>query len=224
MTINPLGGWTYTASNLNPVIDALDAGETLTDVISVTSVDGTSHDITITINGANDAPVANPDLLTVDSDDTVPTNGNVLTDGSPDYDPEGNALTVTEINGSAAGIGNQVTLASGALVTLNSNGTYSYDPNGSFEQVPSGSSITDTFTYTIDDGSGLTDTAAVTIVVNGTNEAPILDLDTADNSAPVSPSDDFEGGSYPNSGSNWTSDWVEIIHWWRKRYRYWCRS
>ncbi len=209
VTINPLGGWTYTASNLNPVIDALDAGETLTDVISVTSVDGTSHDITITINGANDAPVANPDLLTVDSDDTVPTNGNVLTDGSPDYDPEGNALTVTEINGSAAGIGNQVTLASGALVTLNSNGTYSYDPNGSFEQVPSGSSITDTFTYTIDDGSGLTDTAAVTIVVNGTNEAPILDLDTADNSAPVSPSDDFEGGSYPNSGSNWTSDWVE---------------
>ena len=52
VTINPLGGWTYTASNLNPVIDALDAGETLTDVISVTSVDGTSHDITITINGA----------------------------------------------------------------------------------------------------------------------------------------------------------------------------
>jgi len=209
VTISPLGGWTYTASNLNPVIDALDAGETLTDVISVTSVDGTSHDITIIINGANDAPVANPDLLTVDSDDTVPTNGNVLTDGSPDYDPEGNALTVTEINGTAADIGNQVTLASGALVTLNADGTYSYDPNGSFEQVPLGSSITDTFNYTIDDGSGLTDTVAVTIVVNGSNEAPVIDLDTSDNSAPVSPADDFEGGSYPNSGSNWTSDWIE---------------
>ncbi|WP_108880577.1 Ig-like domain-containing protein [Anderseniella sp. Alg231-50] len=209
VTINPLGGWTYTASNLNPVIDALDAGETLTDVISVTSVDGTSHDITITINGANDAPVANPDLLTVDSNDTEPTTGNVLTDGSPDYDPEGDVLTVIEINGAAADIGNQVTLDSGALVTLNSDGTYSYDPNGSFEQVQLGSSITDSFTYTIDDESGLTDTVTVTIVVNGTNEAPSLDLNAADNAAPVSPSDDFEGGSYPSSGSNWTSDWTE---------------
>ena len=209
VTINPLGGWTYTASNLNPVIDALDAGETLTDVISVTSVDGTSHDITITINGANDAPVANPDLLTVDSNDTVPTTGNVLTDGSPDYDPEGDVLTVIEINGVAGDVGSQVTLASGALVTLNSDGTYSYDPNGSFEQVPLGSSITDSFTYTIDDESGLTDTVTVTIVVNGTNEAPSLDLNTGDNSAPASPSDDFEGASYPSSGSNWTSDWTE---------------
>ncbi len=208
VTINPFGGWTYTASNLNPAINALDAGETLTDVITVSSIDGSTRNITITINGANDAPVAIGDLLTVDADDAGPTNGNVLSDGTPDYDPEGDVLTVTEINGVATGIGSQVTLASGALVTLNADGTYAYNPNGQFNSVPLDSTITDSFVYTVEDEGGLTSTATVTVVINGVYPAPVLDLDSTDGNPPQSPSDNFEGG-YANGGSQWTSGWVE---------------
>ncbi|MCW0470758.1 VCBS domain-containing protein [Vibrio chagasii] len=32
-------------------------GDTLTETFTVTSADGTEHDITVTINGTNDAPV-----------------------------------------------------------------------------------------------------------------------------------------------------------------------
>lgn len=55
LTIDEDGVWTYTASNDHPSIDALDDGETLTEVFTVTSANGTST-ITITINGTTDPP------------------------------------------------------------------------------------------------------------------------------------------------------------------------
>ena len=36
------------------------------------------------------------------------------------------------MNGAAVNVGNQITLASGALLTVNANGTFDYDPNGVF--------------------------------------------------------------------------------------------
>jgi VCBS repeat-containing protein len=207
VTINPFGGWTYSVSNSLPAVNALTTGETLTDTITVTSIDGTTHDIVITINGVDDNPVAIADQTSVDAEAVAPATGNVLTDGTPDYDPEGQALTVTEVNGAAGDVGNQITLASGALVTLDATGVYSYDPNGAFDNLLLGTSATDSFSYTIADGNGNTDTATVTIVVNGAGLAPSLDLDLADNLAPPSPADDFEGG-YPSGGTDWTSQWV----------------
>ncbi|MGB7203985.1 MAG: DUF4347 domain-containing protein, partial [Anderseniella sp.] len=148
VTINPFGGWTYSVSNSLPAVNALTTGETLTDTITVISIDGTTHDIVITINGVDDNPVAIADQTSVDAEAVAPATGNVLTDGTPDYDPEGQALTVTEVNGAAGDVGNQITLASGALVTLDANGVYSYDPNGAFGNLPLGTSATDSFSYT----------------------------------------------------------------------------
>ncbi|MEM8827207.1 MAG: VCBS domain-containing protein, partial [Pseudomonadota bacterium] len=49
------GDWTYTLDNTNVDVQALDSGETLTDTLTVTSVDGTaSETLTITIEGAPD--------------------------------------------------------------------------------------------------------------------------------------------------------------------------
>ncbi|NVJ71646.1 MAG: hypothetical protein HWE08_14925, partial [Alphaproteobacteria bacterium] len=48
------GGWTYNLNNANAVVDALKTGESLTDTVTVSSADGTTQDITITINGAPD--------------------------------------------------------------------------------------------------------------------------------------------------------------------------
>ncbi len=51
------GVWTYTLDNSNAAVQALNAGQTLTDTFTVTTVDGTAQLVTVTINGANDAAV-----------------------------------------------------------------------------------------------------------------------------------------------------------------------
>ena len=57
LTIDGEGVWNYTADNSQAAIQDLNTGESLTDTFIVTSADGVTT-ITITINGANDAPIA----------------------------------------------------------------------------------------------------------------------------------------------------------------------
>ena len=51
------GSWTYNLDNKNPVVQALTQGETATDTITVQSVDGTTHQIAIIVNGSTDRAV-----------------------------------------------------------------------------------------------------------------------------------------------------------------------
>jgi VCBS repeat-containing protein len=59
LTIDAAGDWSYAADNSQAAIQQLDAGESVTDMLTVTTADGTTHTITITINGAEDTPVIN---------------------------------------------------------------------------------------------------------------------------------------------------------------------
>ena len=77
-----------------------------------------------------------------------------------DDDSNGDPLTLQSINTSG-------TLG---LVTNNGDGTFDYDPNGQFDDLVAGQQATDTFTYTISDGHGGTDTASVTITITGVDE------------------------------------------------------
>ena len=95
---------------------------------------------------------------------SIPTADGVI---GNDSDPDGDTLTVTEVNGTTASVGNQITLPSGALLTLNNDGSFDYDPNGQYDSLDIGQSDTDTFTYTIADPDGATDTATVTVTING---------------------------------------------------------
>ena len=54
-TLTAAGVWSYTLNNSNPSVQALNAGQTLTDTFTVSTVDGTPAAGDITINGANDA-------------------------------------------------------------------------------------------------------------------------------------------------------------------------
>ena len=58
LTINAAGNWSYAADNTQVAIQSLAVGATLTDTIPITSFDGTTHNIVLTITGVNDAPVA----------------------------------------------------------------------------------------------------------------------------------------------------------------------
>lgn len=119
------------------------------------------------------APVAADDNLATDED--TPLNGNVLVDNGngADSDPDMDALTVIEINGSSANVGLQTVLPSQGLITLNSNGTFLYDPNGQFEHLAPGVTSLETFSYTVSDGLSA-DVGLVSLTVNGRNDPPYL--------------------------------------------------
>ncbi|GAL08824.1 T1SS secreted agglutinin RTX [Photobacterium aphoticum] len=58
VSIDAKGNWTYTLNNDHPDVQALDVdSDPVVRTITVTSADGTTHDIVITITGTEDAPV-----------------------------------------------------------------------------------------------------------------------------------------------------------------------
>ncbi|WP_392531694.1 Ig-like domain-containing protein [Nostoc sp. C117] len=157
-TIGFVGSFTFSGNN------AADDAGTLS---NNDDVYGTQVPVT------NSPPIAVNDALSTNEDTVL--NGNVLIANSttPDSDPNNDTLTVTQVNGNAPGIGNQITLTSGALLTLNANGTFNYNPNGKFESLAAGATASDGFTYTISDGNGGTSTATVILTINGVNDAPV---------------------------------------------------
>jgi len=158
--------------------NALKVGTNGTDTFTYTVSDGNGGTdvatVTVTITGANDPPNAVDDTGTTDEDTTLSQIApGVLTN---DTDPDtGDTKTVTELNGSATLTGTSI---EGAAVTINADGSYSYNPGTIFQGLSTGQSDTDTFTYTMQDGSGAQDTATVTITVNGVSDAPTAVADS----------------------------------------------
>jgi VCBS repeat-containing protein len=167
LSLNGDGSFTYVHNG----------SETTTDSFTYQVSDGVNSTlgiVNLTVTPINDAPLAQSDAFATDEDTAL--TGNVLTDNGSgaDSDPDGDPLTVTAVNGAAADVGTQITLASGALLTLNANGIFDYNPNGQFESLNAGQTATDSFTYTVDDGQGGSATATVTVTIDGVNDVPTL--------------------------------------------------
>ncbi len=113
----------------------------------------------------NQAPMPADDSATVDEDAPL-----ILAVLGNDVDPEGDALTITEINGAAIATGESVDLASGASVTLNADGTLSYAQNGAFDALNTGETGSESFTYTVSDGNGGAASATVDITIEGADD------------------------------------------------------
>jgi hypothetical protein len=75
----------------------------------------------------------------------------------------GDTLSVTAVDTSGT---------TGNLTAWGSDGSFTYNPSGQFEDLEAGNSTTDSFTYTVTDDYGITDTATVTITINGVYDAP----------------------------------------------------
>ncbi|MBH8561383.1 FG-GAP repeat protein [Nostoc sp. CENA67] len=114
----------------------------------------------------NQTPVGVNDTATTDEDTAV--NISVLAN---DSDPDNDPLTVTAVNGNTIAVGTSIFLSSGAFLTLNADGTFTYNPNGQFDTLGVGENGSDSFTYTVSDGS-FTSTATVNLTINGVNDAP----------------------------------------------------
>ncbi|MEM7212736.1 MAG: Ig-like domain-containing protein, partial [Pseudomonadota bacterium] len=129
-----------------------------------------SANVTIDIEGGNTNPDARNDLFSVAEDSFV--TGNLLADNGSgvDTDAEGDTLTVIEAGGS--GLGQAVDLPSGAQIIVGINGDVTYDPRDAFDTLGQNQTDSDSFTYTVTDGAGGSDTASVIVNILGRNEAP----------------------------------------------------
>ena len=184
------GSYTYVADQ--DAADALDASETATDSFTYTVSDGNGGTDTatliITVTGANDNPVATNDTASVNEDATVTvsdaTNGVIQNnDTDADGDDTVSSLEITQIavtggsnssvtSGTNQSNGTSVTGTYGTLV-IGADGTYTYVADQSAaDDLATGETATDSFTYTVSDGNGGTDTATIVITVTGTNDAP----------------------------------------------------
>jgi VCBS repeat-containing protein len=123
----------------------------------------------------DDAPVAKDDAFRTDESTAI--SGNLSFDNGRGLDdPDSPSVSVAAVNGSAAKVGTQFILASGALLTIEADGAFIYDPNDAFDSLPaSGSGATnlirtDRFTYTLAGGTS----ATATITLTGIDSADVL--------------------------------------------------
>ncbi|PWJ86108.1 VCBS repeat-containing protein [Mesorhizobium loti] len=195
LTIAANGSYTYVVNENDLTVQALNTGGSTTDTFNYTVSDGSLTDtavLTVTINGANDAPVGANDTSasagaiaateksgTLNGSGGNNGSGNVLTNDS-DVDSAG--LTVSAIRtGGVEGSGTGGSLGVGLVgahgtLTIAADGSYTYVVNENdltVQALNTGGSTTDTFNYTVSDGS-LTDTAVLTVTINGANDAAVL--------------------------------------------------
>ncbi len=175
------------------LLDAVDHPEG-SDVVSIdfgvliTDNDGDSTTTTITVNIADDVPVAKDDENTVADDQTF-VEGNVLGNDDGGEDTPANVTDIS-FNGETVAVPNAGTITvDGEFgnLEISADGSYTYTPFGGKDGV-------DQFTYTLTDGDGDTDTAVLSITVS-VDDAPKVDapeaLKTSD--ADLDPTDEDSG-------------------------------
>ncbi|KZK81756.1 Bifunctional hemolysin/adenylate cyclase precursor [Pseudovibrio sp. W64] len=141
--------------------DHLGAGETATDSFFYVVTDGSwasaGAQVTITITGENDAPIAAEVSGETNEDSSV-----IITPSYSDADAsDTHSFSVDTTS----------TLGS---VTVNDDGTFSYHPQGQFDGLTAGETATDSFTYTVTDSSGATSVETVRITISGLNDVPVV--------------------------------------------------
>ncbi|AZV30528.1 VCBS domain-containing protein [Cobetia sp. ICG0124] len=149
----------------------------VTDVTGATATD--SLDVTV----LDTAPVANDDTYTIREDDTSPDgepviSTNVITSvlGRGQDELGADAVTITKLDGILlADNGGSVTVdGSYGSLTLNTDGSFSYDLDDVRAQaLGAGDLVKEEFEYTILDADGDSDTAVITINVQGLNDKPV---------------------------------------------------
>ncbi len=164
LTIDAAGNWAYAADNTQAAIQQLDVSETLTDTLTVTSFDGTTHDIVITINGAEDAPVISGTTT------GAVTEGNI---GDAPVTATG-SISISDTDSSDSPVFNDVASTVGdsgygSFVLTGGTWTYTLDQTA-VQDLDAGDVVNDTITYTATDGS----TQQITVSITGTDDNSVI--------------------------------------------------
>ncbi|MBD2463503.1 Ig-like domain-containing protein [Oscillatoria sp. FACHB-1407] len=154
--VDTAGAWTYTADNTN--LQALKAGQTVTDSFDVASVDGTTQTVTITVNGANDpATIGGTTTGSVTEDGTLTANG---------------SLSITDVDtGEASFVAQSSVAGTYGSFSVDTAGAWTYTAdNTKLQALKAGQTVTDSFDVASVDGT----TQTITITVNGANDPAII--------------------------------------------------
>ncbi len=174
LSIAPSGSWIYNVNNDD--VQYLGEGESVTETYVVTASDGTTSEITIVINGAEDSSE-----ISVEEGDS--DTGSVIED--VDVDEESNHLEVTgtltitdnDLNdvprfnptGVFTSLGLTGVSALGTLA-ITESGLWTYTVNNDLVQhLNTGEEITERYSVTSTDGSE----HIIEIAINGTNDVPV---------------------------------------------------
>nr|WP_314355814.1 VCBS domain-containing protein [uncultured Achromobacter sp.] len=193
LRVNADGSYTYTVNNdLTAVQQLRLSTQTLIDTFTfrVSDAGGLFSDsqLTVTLRGANDAPVATPDTGSAEEAGGVnngtggqAASGNVL---SNDKDVDaGDTMSVAAVvnSSNAAGVIGGDSAGLYGTLRLAADGTYTYAVNDALaavQQLRAGQSLQETYTYTVQDAGGLTHTAVLTITIAGRYDTPQAVNDT----------------------------------------------
>ena len=151
--------WSFSAAD--GTFDYLAVGETvtLTYTLQLTDEAGATAatSVSVTVTGTNDAPVAAAVSAATRQNDAV-TQAFVASDVD-----ESDASTFGVLVGPAVG-----------TAISNGDGTFTFDPGHALDALAAGETQVVTFTYQATDKAGaISDPATVSIVVTGTNDAPV---------------------------------------------------
>jgi VCBS repeat-containing protein len=194
-------GWHFTLADNDPVLQSLAAGQTITQVYTVTFKDNhnatVTQDVTVTINGANDAPVviskpaAARGAVTEDSTTLTLTTGGTLVIRDLDLIDTHTATAVFKSSASSA-------LLPGFTENSTHIGTFTIDPtvtesssdtdnaatlgwhftladtDPTLQSLAVGQTLTQVYTVTFKDNHNATVTQDVTVTINGANDAPTI--------------------------------------------------
>ncbi len=201
--ISNVFNWQFSSGTEN--FNYLAAGETLTlryqvEVKDSPSETSDTHTIEININGTNDAPVISVDSSDTDSQTLSETNDILTTTGTlttTDIDfGDSVSVAITAVNIDITNVRDGADLSALDNATLlammsvpaediidnsQTKGTFNWTFDAgkeAFNQLAEGDTLILTYTLTVTDGEGATDTHPVVLNIRGTNDAPDVVIDT----------------------------------------------
>ncbi|MFY1843788.1 VCBS domain-containing protein, partial [Achromobacter xylosoxidans] len=164
-SIDANGNWSFKLDNDAKAIQQLGAKEHLTETFTVTSADGTTSQVVITINGTNDAPTVSGTATGAVAEDGTTTTSGQLTKTDVDV----NDKHTWSVNNDGKG--------QYGTFTVDQNGKWTYvldNDSAKVQALTEGQKVTDTITVTVDDGNGGTATQVITVDITGTNDAAVI--------------------------------------------------
>ncbi|WP_218023819.1 VCBS domain-containing protein, partial [Halomonas halmophila] len=159
-------------------------GDDVTDNIDITATDedGSTDSGDLDIKIVDDAPTANADTGTVEEDGSA-LDGNVLTtteagpgDVADTQGADGATVTGFAVGNQSSELGDNVgseLVGDYGTLTLDDDGTYTYvvdNDNADVNALKDGDSLTETFSYTIQDADGDWSTTTLTLTVEGNTD------------------------------------------------------
>src|SRR5439155_8566278 len=124
-SINAAGGWSYTLNNADPAVQALGNAQTLpSEVFTVSTIDGSTQQITVSISGVNDAAVLSADVVNLTETNAVLTTGGTL--------------TISDIDSSPTFVAQAATVGSYGTFAIDANGAWTYTASSAHNEFAAG--------------------------------------------------------------------------------------